>query len=75
MSVFDRLKDCEDCRRRREALIAAGKRMAEWIKHPIGPQPDLLNQKPIPTANRLPDPAPTSQEKVGRIDPKGRVRE
>lgn len=68
-------KDCEDCRRRREAFIAAGKRMAEWLKHPIGPRPDVLNPTKQNPTTRLPAAAPTSQEKVGRVDPRGRARD
>ena len=47
------LSDCEGCKRRREALIAAGKRMAEWFKHPVGPPPvDMTPRPQLPQTNR-----------------------
>lgn len=76
MGVFRRVTDCEGCRKRREALVAAGYKVVDWLKHPVGPAPPMpINPTPTPIPNRLPDAAPPSQEKVGRVDSRGRVRE
>lgn len=31
--------DCEGCARRREAIVEFGRKMAQWIKRPVGPPP------------------------------------
>lgn len=38
--------ECEGCARRRAALFAMSKRMAEWVKRPVGPAPLDLSQRP-----------------------------
>lgn len=48
------MTECEDCKRRREALVAAAKKMAEWIKHPIGRPPLDIKQTPDQTKTELP---------------------
>lgn len=40
------MSDCEGCRKRREAIIAAGLAMASWLKNPIGRPPLDLSQRP-----------------------------
>lgn len=42
--------DCAGCRKRRETMLATGRKMAEWLKHPFGPPPLDITQAP-----QLPD--------------------
>ncbi len=41
--------DCDGCARRREAIIAFGKRMADWVKRPATPPPEIESVVPQPT--------------------------
>lgn len=37
--MIGRFADCEGCARRRAAFVEMGRRMADWIKRPVGPKP------------------------------------
>lgn len=49
---------CEECERRRKAIMAAAKRVAEWVRHPIGAPPTTLAPPP-----QLPEPEESKKGK------------
>jgi hypothetical protein len=49
---------CEGCKERREAFMAAAKKMTAWLRNPVGPPPINLSQRP-----QLPDPLKGKKEK------------
>jgi hypothetical protein len=35
------MSPCPECEERRKKIIAAMQKLAEWVKHPVGPPPGM----------------------------------